>query len=95
MIFELFSMIFVARCFESQLEFKLSFGVYLVSDAVCWLIDCYITLAVVEVYLLERLYVYRVDGFVAPMCFSAMADCISAKSHALIIPSLIKMLEKL
>ena len=27
MIFELFSMISVARCFELQLEFKLSFGV--------------------------------------------------------------------
>ena len=74
-------MISVARCFELQLEFKLSFGVYLVSDAVCCLIDCYYSCCCPS--LSSRETVYRVDGFVAPRCFPAMADCISAKSHAL------------
>ena len=46
-------MIIVERCFELELEFKLSFGVHLVSDAVCCLIV--ITLAVVQVYRLRRL----------------------------------------
>ena len=83
MIFELFSMISVARCFELQLEFKLSFRAYLVSDPVCCLIDCYYSCCCPSFP--SRETVYRVDGFVrsSNVCFSAMADCISAKSHAL------------
>ena len=57
MFFELFSMISVAQCFKLWFEFKLSLGVYLVSDAVCCLIDSrlLLLLAVVQVCLLERL----------------------------------------
>ena len=146
MIFELFSMISVAQCVELQLEFKLSFGVYLVSDAVCCLIDCYYSCCcpslpdLVENWLNNDMIgeTGMVDNFdvslsssfirkkkklffflmklelsetsklstipVSPImskftfsrecvqgwwvrsskvCFSAMADCISAKSHAL------------
>ena len=81
MFFELFSMISVAQCFELWFEFKLSFGVYLVSDAVCGLIDCYYSCCCPS--LPSRETVYRVDGFVSKVCFSAMADCTSVKSHAL------------
>ena len=60
----------------------MSFRVYLVSDAVCCLIDCHYSCFCRSLPSPET--VYRVDGFVALRCvFSAMADCISAKSHAL------------
>ena len=60
----------------------MSFGVYLVSDAVCCLIDCYYSCCCPS--LSSRETVYRVDGFPAlKVCLSAIADCISAKSHAL------------
>ena len=66
MIFEIFSMISVARCFELWLEFKLSFRVCLVSDAVCCLIDCYYSCCCPSVPSSDT--VYRVDGFLALRC---------------------------
>ena len=66
MIFELFSIISVAGCFELLLEFKLSIGVYLVSDAVCCLIDCYYSCC--SPSLPSRETVYWVDGFLALRC---------------------------
>ena len=66
MIFELSSMISVARCFELKLEFKLSFGIYLVSDAVCCLIDCFNSCCCPS--LPSRETVYRVDWFLALKC---------------------------
>ena len=81
MIFELFSMISVARCFELQLEFKLSFGVYLVSDAVCCLIDCYHSCCCPS--LPSRETVYRVDGFVAPRCGFLQWQSALARSQTL------------
>ena len=81
MIFELFSMISVARCFELQLEFKLTFGVYLVSDAVCCLIDCYYSCCCPS--LPSRETVYRVDGFVAPRCVFLQWQIALARSHTL------------
>ena len=81
MIFELFSMISVARCFELQLEFKLSFGVYLVSDSVCCLIDCYYSCCCPS--LPSRETVYRVDGFVAPRCVFLQWQIALARSHTL------------
>ena len=59
-------MISVARCFELYLEFKLSFGVHLVSGAVYCLIDCYYSCCCPS--LPSRETVYRVDGFLALRC---------------------------
>ena len=82
MFFELFSMISVAQCFKLWFEFKLSFGVYLVSDSVCCLIDCYYSCCCPS--LPSRETVYRVDGFADPRCaFLQWQICISVKSHAL------------
>ena len=76
-----FSMISVARCFELQLEFKLSFGVYLVSDVVCCLIDCYYSCCCPS--LPSRETVNRVDGFVAPRCVFLHWQIALARSHTL------------
>ena len=69
--------------FELQLEFKLSFGVYLVSDAVCCLIDCYYSCCFPS--LPSRETVYRVDGFVCigPRCAFLQWQIALARSHTL------------
>ena len=63
---------------------EVEFRVYLVSDVVCCLIDCYYSCCCPCLPSWET--VYRVDGFLAKRCFFfffAMADYISAKSHTL------------
>ena len=74
-------MISVARCFELQLEFRLSFGVCLVSDAVCCLIDCYYSRCCPS--LLSRETVYRVDGFLALRCIFLQLEIALALSQTL------------
>ena len=71
----------VAGCFELLLEFKLSFGVYLVSDAVCCLIDCYYSCCCPS--LPSRETVYRVDGFLALRRVFLQWQIALARSHTL------------
>ena len=83
MIFELFCMISVARCFELWPELKLSFGVYLVSDAVCCLIDCYYSCCCPSLPSRETVYRPRVDGFLAVRCVFLQWQIALARSHTL------------